>query len=231
MASLKQLFTITAILSCAAYSQGQYLKKGESGVGLSSTFQFDENAKGFELTPAYSFMGYVDIMGGYIKAFYEDEIPDGNWILREISADGYGAGISIHALKEDEKVPLTLSLKLLFMHTSLDSKAFDSFGMEVFGNTLGFALAASKRLVISSGMFLVPELAYTFGKTTAEIKFSDPLMGSDQKEKSNDWHMGLDLGFQKDLNTALSLILIGNLMFDDGGDNSQGIGLAFLIRI
>jgi hypothetical protein len=210
-----------------------YLKKGESGIGVAALADFSKGGKEFSLQPSYTYKGYLDITPEFSKAFLDDKMEDFNGDEHDVTGTSYGVQATAYPVKEDEKIPVTLAVSLNYAHLKLDSKALDISHIDMTGNAMGAAVGLSRNVGFGNGFSITPHAQYNFSSTKTTVEFKDETLGfgPDQSETNKSWDVGAGIDLQKTVAGNSSLILLLQFALDDEGDNSQGVGIAFLQKL
>jgi hypothetical protein len=154
-----------AALSTTAFSQGQYLKDGENGVGLNASMEFGDEETTIGGGVGYSYLGRFDVQAVYsrlsVKTHDEPSV--------EFGGNNFGAGVTIHPLKQTETIPVGLALTGIYMHSTVGGGDLDALGIDGTANAFGFGGILHSRVPLGNSFALLGGAGYTFTHVSAEF--------------------------------------------------------------
>ena len=138
------LFIVPVLaFSSLAFSQGEFLRNGESGAGVSAGFATitseAEGANSVDVSVGLSFSSIVDLNLTYAA----QHPPDATIIV---------PGISYFLSRQDKDVDETVALSLLFRHVS--------GGQALVSNTLGLGLSVAHNFLSEGNVILEPNFSF-----------------------------------------------------------------------
>lgn len=138
-----QLLASLLAFSSLALSQGEFLRKGESGAGASSGFSTitssAEGANSVDFSVGVSLKSIVDLNLTYAK----QHPPDATIIV---------PGVSYYISRQDKEVHETVALSLLFRHVS--------GAQALVTNSLGLGLSVAHNFLSEGNVILQPNFSF-----------------------------------------------------------------------
>jgi outer membrane usher protein FimD/PapC len=200
-----QLIILTAIfLPSIAFSQGEYLEKGQNGVGISAGFSTNKDANAFGAGVGYSFSGIFDIGFSYTRATSDDE--------PEISANNILPSVSIHLLKQNENLPISISFSAGYVKGFYSSEFLDEYDLDM--SSSGFIVGGSifGKMKINPNFSIMPSFGISYYSLTLKLEdqYGDYI---DEDDSTTNINLGLPLLF--DMNNNLLVISPGVSINDD----------------
>ncbi|GEM_PF-5301892 len=171
-----------AALSTTAFSQGQYLKAGESGVGLTASMDFAKEETTFGGGPAFSYQGYVDVSAGY--AHISVKTKDTPSI--EFSGNNYIGQLTVHPLKQSESMPVGLAVNGAYLHSTYGGGDLDKLNIKGSANAFGAGGILHRTTPIGDKMSVLAGAGYAF--THASIDMG----GTKSTDNSNSYPIVLE---------------------------------------
>lgn len=163
--SIAVALVCVAALSTAAFSQGQYLKAGESGVGVTTSLSFAKEETTFGIGPTYSYLGYVDVSALYAHTSVKtDESPS-----FEFSGNNYGAQLAVHPLKQSETMPVGLAVSGVFLHATYGGGDLEKLDIDGTANGFGAGGILHRTIGIGEKFSILVGAGYQFTHATVEM--------------------------------------------------------------
>ena len=132
---------IVILLPVLGFSQGEFLPKGQSGLGFSAGMAFTDNTRGIGGGIGYSFNGVFDIGLSYVGTNgYKNDMP---------YIGTFSPSITVHALIQEENTLMFLSLSLSYLSSSYSYKKN--------GLVSTNRLASSSGYIFGARVFILPE--------------------------------------------------------------------------
>ena len=141
--------------SSAVFSQGEFLEKGESGVGVNAGWTSNKDASGFGGTAGYSTRGTVDIDMSYSHSSTGQQLNGYG-----LSVDSYTPSLTVH-IKPDSSsgIPVFASISTAYEIDSYSSEAL--YGLTAMSSR-GFTIGASISCNIGSPMaYCQPSIGFS----------------------------------------------------------------------
>ena len=139
-------FLSFVLLPVLGFSQGEFLPKGQSGLGFSAGMAFADEARGIGGGVGYSINGVFDIGLSYVGTNgYEKGMP---------FVGTFSPSITVHALKQEENTPVFLSLSLNYVSSS--------YSYEKDGLVRTNRLTSSSGYILGGRLFFSPEHHETY---------------------------------------------------------------------
>lgn len=156
------LFGLSAL---AAFAQGNFLKKGQYGVGLNGALIFNQDASGFMGTAVVSLGGIFDLSFGAGRAAYDDAQE-----LADLTATTLSPELRAHVIKQNSsRSPLSLSLSVGHSRDNFSSPDLDAVGYTFKANSLVIGATAYRDVRLSRRVLVQPSVGLTHTSTTFKL--------------------------------------------------------------
>jgi len=160
------LFGLSAL---AAFAQGNFLKKGQYGVGLNGALIFNKDASGFMGTAVVSLGGIFDLSFGAGRAAYDDTQE-----LADLTATTLSPELRAHVIKQNSsRSPVSLSFSIGHSRDNFSSPDLDAVGYTYKANSLVVGATVYRDIRLSRRAMLQPAVGLTHTSTT--FKLTDDL--------------------------------------------------------
>jgi hypothetical protein len=154
-----------AVLSTSAFSQGQYLKLGESAVGINASMAFADEETSFGVSPSFCYLGRVDIAAEYAHSSIEiSGTPSVSF-----SGNNFGAGLTIHPLKQTETIPVGLAVNGLYLHSIYGGGDLDKIDADGEADAFSFGGLLHHTLPLAPNFALLIGAGYQFTHVVVDI--------------------------------------------------------------
>lgn len=214
---------VLAFILTSGFSQGAYLKSGQSGFGIGAVFSSDDNGSGFSGSVGYSAEGAVDFVFNFAKGYNNTQLSGEN-----VTTTGIGPSLEIHFMKQSSTTPFSSSLFLSYQHDFFNSEALDDMHGNEYANSFVLGTTVYGNIYMSPDIYFQPSMTpgYLFGA----VKFNDGQGGS-QSDELNTFLLGLGLEFVCRINDKLTCALgPGVSINDDGASVSISANLIFPMK-
>ncbi len=223
----KKSLLLLGLLVTLSYSDGEFLAKSESGVGLGCFFKIYGDYTDFNLRPTLTYKGYAEVAAVYYKKYLGDQI-------QESSGTGYGGDLNLYAWKENESFPLTVSVRAGFLRVSsifpIDNYDFyynngvsSFYKIEEHENTIYAGLNISHVIAVSGGYSIAPKIGYRIEAVKYSVRISNSITGpasSYWKNYGDFQSLECSMGFRKKLTPNASFLWFAEVDLGDRGDRS-----------
>jgi len=151
--------------SSLLFSQGEYLDKGQSGLGFSWAYSSNKDASAIGALAGFSVYHVVDLAVSASSVSYVQKL--GGY---DLSGVAISPSITFYALKRNEEEPISFSMTASYEHDSYSSMALDNANatMDAYGYSIGASLFGAIKLTPS--MRLQPTVGATFLALSSELK-------------------------------------------------------------
>jgi hypothetical protein len=157
------------VSAVAAFPQGNFLKKGQYGLGLSGAFVTNSDATGLVGTPSVALGGLFDIAFGVGRATYEDA-PD----LTDLRATSLSPELRAHIIKQNSsKSPVSVSVSVGHSRDNFSSPDLDAAGLRFKANSLNLGATVARDVRLWGQAFLQPYAG--LGHTSTTFKLTNEL--------------------------------------------------------
>ena len=195
MKNLLILFFTIFIIPNTIFSQGEYLESGQKGLGLYGGFSTNKDENAFGVGVGYSFNGIVDIGFSYSKST-SDSKP-------EISVKNISPSISLHLFKQNETLPISLSIGANYV------KGFYSFNNSDYSklemSSSGFIIGGKifRKIQVGPNFSIMPSFGFFYYSLTIEFDYQ----GEDTRDVDGSMkNINLGLPFIFDMNNDKFII-------------------------
>jgi hypothetical protein len=187
------LFISTSYL----FSQGAYLEKGKSGLGVALGYSSNKDISGFMGGLGYSVLGTFDF-GISIGQLFNKQKLEGF----DFSAIVVSPSIAFYPLKQDSTTPISFSLSFSYESDSYSSEALGD--MKMYGSYISSGVSIYRNIILSPTINLQPSfgIAYITGQLKIENDFQHSIL-SDTDELV--YAFDIELIFKKDQSTLISI--------------------------
>lgn len=199
---------IVILLPVLGFSQGEFLPKGQSGLGVSVGYALNRETTGIGLGAGFSINGIFDIGLDYAKASARQDDAH--------SVSTYSPFIAFHWLKQNENIKINLSLTAnLLLNSYTDRYRVDYNSYDVSGNGLLFGVETFYKIQSDEKFSIMPLLGISYSSLTLSYKDQNgmPLLGDDGLERRDDlsrlnFSIALPLIFKLDMAKENNTLLI-----------------------
>ena len=134
-------FVSFVLLPVLGFSQGEFLPKGQSGLGFSAGMAFADEARGIGGGVGYSFNGVFDIGLSYVgTSGYKKDMP---------FIGTFSPSITVNALKQEENTLVFVSFSLNYLSSS--------YSYEKDGRVRTYRLTSSSGYILGGRLFFLSE--------------------------------------------------------------------------
>ncbi len=218
---------LLGLMVTLSYSDGEFLEKRESGVGLGCFFKIYADYTDFNLRPTLTYKGYAEVAGVYYKKYQGVQI-------QESSSTGYGGDLNLYVWKENESFPLTVSVRAGFLRVApifpIDNYDFyynngvsSFYKIEEHENTITAGINFSHVITVSGAYSIAPKIGYSIEAVKYSGRISDSNSGpatSYWKKHENFQSLECSIGFRKKLSPFVSFLWFAEVDLGDRGDRS-----------
>lgn len=145
---------LTILSSSIAFSQGEYLKKGESGVAYSAAFLVNRNAVGFGGSFGYSYLSMIDFGLSASRTSIAQRVYG-----YDLSGVGVSPSIALNLKSDSTAVPqMFLSISGTYEIDLYSSKRLAELGLSMIGSYFSFEGTLCWNIFASNAVYLQPAL-------------------------------------------------------------------------
>ena len=149
------------LLATSAFPQGNFLKKGQSGLGFSGAYAANRSASGITGTTGVALGGIFDISFGLGWARYGSED------LTDLKATSLSPQLRAHVIKQNSsRSPVSLTLAVGHARDNFRSPDLAEAGYTYKANSLFVGAAISRDVRFSAKVFVQPYVGLTHTSTT-----------------------------------------------------------------
>jgi hypothetical protein len=162
MKKLPAVFVVLfALSSLAALAQGNFLKKGQSGLGFSGSYAANSSASGATGTAAAVLGGIFDISFGLGWSSY------GSDDLTDLKATSLSPQLRAHVIKQNSsRSPVSLSLTVGHARDNFRSPDLDAAGYTYKANSIFVSATVSRDVRLTAKSYVQPYVGLTHTSTT-----------------------------------------------------------------
>ncbi|MGZ5497980.1 MAG: hypothetical protein ACXWHI_04600 [Candidatus Aminicenantales bacterium] len=215
------LFFLSALL---AFPQSSFLKRGQSGFGLSGTYATSSGASGWSGTAAVGLGGVFDLSLSVGQASY-DPVSSG---FNDLASTSIMPEITAHVIKQNSsRSPVSLSISAGFARDNYSSPDLDAESFTMWANTILVGGTVYRDVPVVAGLYLQPYAGVGYASTTLKIRNADGLTISG---KHNLASFGIGLPVVYGVSGRALLVLRPGLTFDK--DNTTfAISLGLVVAL
>ncbi len=178
---IKHIFLIVVLsipLADVAFSQGEYLQKGQSGIGISAGYTSNKDATGFGGEAGYSIGSIFDIDMSISRGSFA-QLMDGD----KLSVSAFTPGVTLHVRPDSNNIPIFESISMAY---ETDSYSANYYGAPSTGHAFSFGTSISANIYEDTPDYYFQPLvgvAYVIGSvegesTTAQAQTTEFLFGA-----------------------------------------------------
>jgi len=220
--ALLAIFFLAAPLS---FSQGSYLKKGQTGFGLSGSYATNSAAQGFSGTAGAALGGIFDLAFSLGRVTYK---PGSSLDFLDLKATSFVPEIRGHIIKQNSSAsPVSVTVSAGYARDSFSSPDLDVEGLEMWANSLLLGATVYRDVPLLKGVYLQPSAGISY--TSTSVKFRDEngatLSGDDSLVS-----FGLGLPIVCAVSEKALLVAVPSLTFDkDNTTFGISVGLVYVL--
>lgn len=152
------LFTLSDL---GAWAQGNFLKKGQSGLGFSGGYAYNSSASGITGTASVALGGIFDISFGLGWASYGSED------LTDLKATSLSPELRAHVIKQNSsRSPISLSLSVGHVRDNFRSPELDEAGYAYKANSVFVGATVFRDVRLSAKAYVQPYVGLAHTSTT-----------------------------------------------------------------
>ncbi|HUI28867.1 MAG TPA: hypothetical protein VLX91_01530 [Candidatus Acidoferrales bacterium] len=161
------------LLPAAAFSQGQFLNKGESGFGVDAAYTSNKDASGFGGSMVYSIKGIIDIEASFSQVSLNQQ-------PYKVSGFAVSPHITAYMKTHSSANRLFGSISMAYETDWYSSDGSGFYPMPVSGSNYSFGFSVSADLYSRAAVYCQPSLGvvYFFGKSETAGYFSRETIGT-----------------------------------------------------
>jgi hypothetical protein len=161
----------------AGFPQSSFLKKGQSGIGLTGAYVTSSSATGFTGTAGFGLGGVFDLSIGVGRAAVDDS-P-----LADLEAKTFEPQITVHALKQNSSTSwLSLSFSAGYARDNYSSPDLDAVSFTMWSESFLIGATIYRDVPLGSKLYLQPFVGGGFANTTLKIRNADGLTARNQDD-------------------------------------------------
>ncbi len=200
------LFFLSALVT---FPQSSFLKKGQSGFGLSGAYATSNEASGWSGTAAVSLGGIYDLSFSVGRPSY-DPVSSG---FNALTSTSIMPELTAHVIKQNSsRSPVSLAITAGYVRDNYSSPDLDAEGFTMWANTILVGATVYRDVPVVAGLYLQPYAGLGYASTSLKIRNADGLTISG---KHNLASFGLGLPVVYGVSERALLALRPGLTFDD----------------
>jgi hypothetical protein len=206
----------------AAFGQGNFLKKGQSGLGLSGAYATNSSASGYSGTAAVTLGGIFDLSFGAGHAVF-DSADYGDLTSNSLTPE-----LRAHVIKQNSsKSPVSLSLSIAYAKDDFASPELEPAGIgAMWTNSFIMGATVYRDVPLSGKLYLQPYVGVTHTSSTFKLTVVSTGVTWSDKDAMVSFNVGLPLVYALSLRTML--VLQPGLTFDkDATTFAVSVGLVY----
>ncbi len=215
------LFLVTILMiPFAAFSQGEYLEKRQSGLGFTAGFSTNKDANAIGAGIGYSFNGIFDIGFSFARSTSEGR--------PEESASNISPSVNICLFKQNKYLPISISMGASYVKGSYSSDILDKYDLEM--SSSGFVVGSKifGKVKVFKNLFVMPLFGISYYSLTLKLEDEDG-----NSEKDDDSTIQINLGLpiifdMKNINLKNLLIISPGISINEDY-NTFFVDLTFVL--
>lgn len=221
-------FTTVFFLSAlAAFPQGNFLKKGQYGLGLTGSYSTNNAVHGLSGAVGIGLGGLFDLSLAAGRATYDDPGE-----FSELATTTLAPQLTAHIIKQNSsKSPVSVSIGVGYARDDFSSPDLEIVDYKMWANTFLIGGTVYRDVRLSKAAYLQPSVGIVYSSTT--LKIADP---SRYTVSADDTLVSLGLGVPVvyALSPKAWLVVQPGLTFDleNGGHTTFALsaGLVYLLK-
>lgn len=215
------LFFLSAL---AAFPQSSFLKKGQSGFGLSGAFATSSGASGWSGTAAAGLGGVYDLSLSVGRPSY-DPLSSG---FNDLTSTSIMPEITAHVIKQNSsRSPVSLSISAGYARDNYSSPDLDVEGFTMWADTILVGGTVYRDVPVAAGLILQPYAGVGYAGTSLKIRNADGLTISGKHDLAS---FGIGLPIAYGVSEKTLIVLRPGLTFDK--DNTTfAISLGLVVAL
>jgi hypothetical protein len=215
------LFLVIALFcTTPLFSQGDCLDRGQSGIGFGAYFSSSRDYSTMSGFSGYSISDIVDIGIAAGKVSYDKELA-----AKEIYAIHLSPNIEIHAFKQNEEMPFSISLFVSYYYHSYISDALDLRRLKMSAHGFSTGVTIYGNISKSEFMKIQPSVGAIYSSGKLELKES---YGSTISNKKDETYYCLGISFSDKL-FPTTIFRIHPEVFIHSDYTTLGIGAGIIV--
>ena len=170
-------FALFGLSALAAFPQSSFLKKGQTGIGLTGAYITSSSATGFTGTAGFGLGGVFDLSFGVGRADVDD-LP-----LADLEAKTFEPQLTVYVLKQNSSTsPLSLSFSAGYARDDYSSPDLDEVGFTMWSESFLIGATVYRDVPLGPKLYLQPFVGGGFANTTLKVRNADGLTGRNQDD-------------------------------------------------
>ena len=161
----KSAIVLSFALSSHLFSQGAYLEKGKNGLGIAGVFSSNKDASAVGGSAGYSASGIFDFGISVAKISFGQK-----FVEKDLSATAISPFVTIHAIKQDETTPISVSISGSYESDSYSSDALSQLRWTLSASGYSFGASIYGNITTSPTMKLQPSVGVAYANSKSELK-------------------------------------------------------------
>lgn len=163
-----RFFLITLLVflfSLQLYSQGSFLEKGQSGLGVSGSFSSNKDASAIGGSGGYSVNGIFDFGLSVSKVSLVQKLAG-----QDFSATVISPFIALNAIKQNETTPISISIGGSYLDYKYSSTALDQSKLTMSASGYSVGVSIFGNITASPTMKVQPQAGVSYVSVEGELK-------------------------------------------------------------
>jgi hypothetical protein len=215
------LFCVSTL---TVFAQGNFLKRGQSGLGLSGAFITNSDAAGFTGTAVVALGGFFDLGFGVGRAAY-----DASQELADLKATTLSPELRAHLIKQNSsKSPVSLTVSFGHSRDNFSSPDLDAVGYTFKANSLILGATLYRDVRLFRRVMVQPAVGLTHTSTTFKL-INDLGQSLSDKDTLVSFQLGLPFVYECSWRT-LVVIQPGLTLNKDQTTFAVSVGLVYVFN-
>jgi hypothetical protein len=211
---------ISFLFTTLLFSQGDYLERGQSGIGLGSQYSSSKNYSAIDGSASYSILGIVDLGVSVGRAYFSKKLAS-----KDISANDIVPGIEIYAIKQNNNIPLSFSFFASYDYHEYVSDALSQRGLRMNWNGYSIGPSIYNNIEASETIKIQPSIGVVYSSGKSELKDD---YGHSESNKSKDTYYRLGVSLFSQFETT-NIFVLNSVLYFHKYYATFGIGVGIII--
>lgn len=207
----------------AAFAQGNFLKRGQSGFGLAGAYATNSQANGFSGTAGVSLGGAFDFSLGVGHATFPGaEIAD-------LEATTFEPGLTVHVIKQNSSTsPVSLAFSIGYAHETYSSPDLDAADITMRTDSYMLGVTVYRDVPLGRRLYLQPVLTGGYRNDSFKVTIGGGQTGTAEDDV---WSLRVGLPLVYGLSERALLVLDPGLATDKNNTTfTAALSLVYIFK-
>jgi hypothetical protein len=173
--TLAAFFALFCLSALAAFAQGNFLKKGQSGFGLTGAYSSSSSIQGFTGIAGISFGGTFDLSLGVERAAVD---ATG---LADLKATAIAPQLTFHIIKQNSaRSPVSVAFSIGYGYNKYSSPDLDAVSYTMWDQVFSIGVMLYRDVPLSEKIYLQPLIGGGYTNSSLKLKNAEGLTLSNE---------------------------------------------------